>query len=446
MIIDNEFKLLIPALHQDEFQQLEENILKDGIRDPLIVWGETLIDGHNRYEIAQKHSLQYKTISYEFNTRNDVIIWIIKNQFGRRNLSSYDRSKLALKLKPVIAEKAKENQEQGVNQYSLCQKSDKPIIEKIDTKKELAKIANVSHDTINKVEKIEKKAIEPIKQMVKNETISINQAEKIAKLEPEQQEKILPKIEKGLTVEKIFEQEKSEEKARILEERKQEILEQTKQEIKEIKPIVYNEDCKDFLKKYDLKSVNLLLTDPPYSTDVENIIDFVSSWYYEALSKVREDGRAYIFIGAYPKEVSAYLNAKIPEWLELKQILVWSYKNTLGVSPKDRYNLNYQNCLYVVGKNAPDLNCPLTSEQWAVQEINAPDGRLGDRYHKWQKPLEIAERFIRHSTKEGDIVIDPFCCTGTHLIAACKLKRKAFGCDIDSENLKIAIKRGCSNG
>ena len=52
MIIDAEFKALIPALTKDEFSQLEENILRDGIQDPLKIWNGTLIDGHNRYEIA----------------------------------------------------------------------------------------------------------------------------------------------------------------------------------------------------------------------------------------------------------------------------------------------------------------------------------------------------------------------------------------------------------
>ena len=84
----------------------------------------------------------------------------------------------------------------------------------------------------------------------------------------------------------------------------------------------------------------------------------------------------------------------------------------------------------------------MTSEQWAVQEINAPDGRQGDRYHAWQKPLEIAERFIRHTTKAGDKVYDPFACTGTFLIAAAKLGRRGVGIEISTENAAIAEKRG----
>ena len=74
--------------------------------------------------------------------------WIIKNQFGRRNISAYDRSILALRLKPIIAQQAKSNQ--GIR-TDISQNS----VKCVDTQKELAKLAGVSHDTIAKVEKIE---------------------------------------------------------------------------------------------------------------------------------------------------------------------------------------------------------------------------------------------------------------------------------------------------
>ena len=52
--IDPEFQSQIPPLTDDEFKQLEENILKEGkLISPLIVWGNTLVDGHNRYAILQ---------------------------------------------------------------------------------------------------------------------------------------------------------------------------------------------------------------------------------------------------------------------------------------------------------------------------------------------------------------------------------------------------------
>lgn len=230
--------------------------------------------------------------------------------------------------------------------------------------------------------------------------------------------------------------------------KKEEQLEQAKQHIMEqnrptVAPKIFVTDC---TKAHLKEKCDLLLTDPPYSTDVTDIEEFVDSWLYRTLEGVKDTGFAYIFIGAYPEEVKAYLNAKIPDHIRLEQILVWTYKNTLGQNPKDRYKLNYQNCLFYRGINAPMLDCPLTAEQWAVQEINAPDGRQGDRYHAWQKPMEIAERFIRHSTKEGDRVYDPFACTGTFLLAAAKLGRKAYGCEIDESNAKIAVERGCVYG
>lgn len=174
LIIDNEFKELLPPLPEEKRKQLEENILRDGIREPLTTWRGILIDGHNRYEIAQIHGLEFKTIEIHFATRDDVKYWMIMNQFGRRDLTTYERSVLALKLKPVIAAKAKENLATHTSDgYQGCQKSDKAPV---DTKKEIAKAAGVSHDTIAKVEKIEAQATPEIKEALKAGEISINAA------------------------------------------------------------------------------------------------------------------------------------------------------------------------------------------------------------------------------------------------------------------------------
>lgn len=172
IIVDKEFESLIPPLTAEEFQQLEENCLRDGIRDALIVWGQDgndiLIDGHNRFRIVGKHpTIQFNIKRMQFADRDDAKRWIILNQFGRRNLSAYDRSILALKLKPMIAEKAKE--QQGTR-TDICQKSDKSI----DTKKELAKVAGVSHDTIHKVEAIQNSGNQQLIDDVREGRESIN--------------------------------------------------------------------------------------------------------------------------------------------------------------------------------------------------------------------------------------------------------------------------------
>ncbi len=181
MRIDPEFKSLIPPLTTEEYAGLEESILSEGCRDALITWNGILIDGHNRFEICTKHGIPFGTTEKNFDSREDVIIWIIRNQFGRRNLPAYERARLALRLKPVIAERAKENQGKRTD---ISQNS----VKSLDTQKELATVAGVSHDTIAKVEKIEAVARPEIKEQLKTGSISINQAYQAVKREEKKQD------------------------------------------------------------------------------------------------------------------------------------------------------------------------------------------------------------------------------------------------------------------
>ena len=96
LIIDPEFRDKIPPLTEDEFSLLEENILSDGaVFSPLIVWEGTILDGHNRYEIIQKHpELTYAVHDMSFANRYEALSWICKNQLGRRNLTPQQKKYL----------------------------------------------------------------------------------------------------------------------------------------------------------------------------------------------------------------------------------------------------------------------------------------------------------------------------------------------------------------
>ena len=96
LIIDPEFRDKIPPLTEDEFSLLEENILSDGaVFSPLIVWDGTILDGHNRYEIIQKHpELTYAVHGLSFANRYEALSWICKNQLGRRNLTPQQKKYL----------------------------------------------------------------------------------------------------------------------------------------------------------------------------------------------------------------------------------------------------------------------------------------------------------------------------------------------------------------
>ena len=110
MVIDNEFQGLIPTLTDDEFKGLEDSILSEGCRDALVVWGDTLVDGHNRYKICKKHNLPFKTIQKEFSSRDEVLLWILNNQLSRRNLNDFQRIELVRKFEEAVKVQAKERQ------------------------------------------------------------------------------------------------------------------------------------------------------------------------------------------------------------------------------------------------------------------------------------------------------------------------------------------------
>jgi len=188
--IDPEFKALIPPLSPEEYTQLEQNLIKESNPDSIVLftWNGVLIDGHNRYEICQKHNISFKTTEKNgFIDRDDVEVWIIQNQFGRRNINNYQRSRLALALEGLFQKKAKEQHAlKHTEQYKEDVKEQisapLPEIETVKpietTRQELAKIAKVSHDTIAKVKVIEQKAAPEVKKELETGTKSINEVYK----------------------------------------------------------------------------------------------------------------------------------------------------------------------------------------------------------------------------------------------------------------------------
>lgn len=165
IIIDPEFKALIPPQTEEEHKGLEESLLKHGCRDALVLWGDILIDGHNRHEICTKRSIPFKTVQANgVEDRFDATVWIIKNQLSRRNLQKFQGAELALKMEAAIAEKAKKNlvvSTGGANPRPL-QKSEK--VAPVHTDETLAQIAGVSRDTIQKSRTILKQGTDEQKQ------------------------------------------------------------------------------------------------------------------------------------------------------------------------------------------------------------------------------------------------------------------------------------------
>jgi len=98
IVINPEFQRLIPPLHATELEQLEANIIADGCRDPITLWGTTIVDGHNRFDICTRRNIRFETRPVELENENEAKNWIILNQLGRRNLSPDAASQLRGRL------------------------------------------------------------------------------------------------------------------------------------------------------------------------------------------------------------------------------------------------------------------------------------------------------------------------------------------------------------
>lgn len=376
LTVKQEFKKLIPPLTFDEFKQLEANILNEGIRDPLTIWGNVLLDGHNRYEIATKHDIPFTTVERFFDGELDAKIWMINNQFGRRNLSNYQRSVLALEMENVFSEKAKEQQVRKPN--SVCQISDK---QKIDTKKELAKTASVSHDTIAKVKVIQAKATEEVKEKLSSGNLSINEAYKEIK-----------------TVEKA---------AEIREKKQQdELLLQTTIKVDDY-DFIHNKsilDCVDVIPN----GIRVLLTDPPYGQgfvsnrrvisekdkgianddNIEDALILLDKTLNIMYDKMQNNSFAFVFTSwRYEPEFRAVFE----KYFDLRSSIIWVKNNHGSGDINGAFAPKHERILFGV-KGNPKLKYRL------------PDVLNGDEIitaHATAKPIDLLRELIKNKVSSN---------------------------------------------
>ena len=394
MKIKEEFKNLIPALSVEEFKQLEENCLAEGIRDAIITWHGYIIDGHNRYEIATKNELQYESIEKSFDSEDDVKEWMIHNQFGRRNLSNYQRSVLALELESVFSERAKEKE---LEIKTTFHKSEKSNIETVNTVKEISKVANVSHDTIAKVKVIQATATPEVKAKLSTGEVSINQVYQDIKKEEKQQIK-------------------TDERDRLA-------------EIGKNKKIEIDFRLGDFEEVFaDLPdgSIDCIITDPPYP------YEFIEVW-----TKLSRFAKRVLKPNGYCIAYSGQMN--LPEVIKRMNEHLNYYWTFSLIHTGSRQLINGRN-LFCGWK-------PILVFQNGFKKLDKPfdDFIMGTgmekTHHKWQQAELELKHLIDNFTKEGDVIMEPFAGGATTIIAALKLNRNIIAAEIDETSYNVSKQR-----
>lgn len=157
LTIDPEFRDKVPPMTEAEYRQLEENILKAGrVKVPITIWNdngkETIVDGHNRWSIVQKHpEIPYEVEEEHFTDRYEAVVWICKNQLGRRNLT--DAQKTYLIGRQYEAQKMTNGGNRG-NQYTkVAEVQNGPLPKADDTAQKVADDIGVGRSTVKRAEK-----------------------------------------------------------------------------------------------------------------------------------------------------------------------------------------------------------------------------------------------------------------------------------------------------
>nr|GEU28200.1 hypothetical protein [Tanacetum cinerariifolium] len=186
--INGELRAYIEPLTEAEYSALERSVLAEGCRDALVLWQDTLVDGHNRYQICQEHGIPFKAVeNTSFRDLDDVKLWMIDNNLGRRSISDYQRGVLALRKKEIVRARALELAAEAAAEDAAIAPPDgeakpKPAAMPLTSREDIARAARLSSATISQIEKIQKTATPELVEAVRSGTISINAAATVASL------------------------------------------------------------------------------------------------------------------------------------------------------------------------------------------------------------------------------------------------------------------------
>ena len=198
VVVNEELKAYIDPLTSEEYEALERSLLAEGCRDALVLWGDVLVDGHNRYGICQKHGLPFQTVqNTRFQSMEDVHLWMIDQHLGRRSVSDFQRGVLALRKREIMAarralrEAASDTaapEETPATEGTPAAAPTAPSADDaLNTREALARAARLRSTQVAMIEKIHQSAAPEVVAAVKSGELSLNAAAAVASLPAEEQ-------------------------------------------------------------------------------------------------------------------------------------------------------------------------------------------------------------------------------------------------------------------
>jgi site-specific DNA-methyltransferase (adenine-specific) len=384
-------------LKLEEYQQLEANILDEGCREALILWGGILVDGHNRYKICQEHDIPFKTCQLDFEDRRAVRMWIRTNQLGRRNLKDWQRGELVTdNQKEALLEvgrekKTEEGKLTGRGHKKVLSDSDKTFEPPHNTQKVLAAELGWSTGKVASFEAVRKENPE-LYEKAKKENMSIDAAYNLHKKEKRKKE---------------------------IETERKVIADNGKKAKPADRWHIYHGDIKTWQspRQYDF-----IITDPPYPKE------YLPLW--------------------------SDLGRRSLEWLKDGGLLIamsgQSYLNEIYTLLCEYLDYYWTACYLTPGQPTPlrQVNVNTTWKPLLIFAKGQYKGKIfGDvfksddnekEFHKWGQSVSGMTDVVSKICLAGQSILDPFCGAGTTGIAAIKHGCFFDGLEIDLDNVNIS--------
>ena len=402
IIIDPEFKSLIPPLSVEEYNGLQASIVAEGCRDALVTWNGILLDGHNREEICRVHGIKYRTepVKGGLPDRLAAKIWIRANQANRRNLSDDARAMNAMELAELWGEQAKqeraakgtparEAKKKGITLQttSVCKVKPAPT-----SRTKAAKVARVSERKMRKAKSVKEKAPD-LAAKVAVDQMSLRAAEKeIGKREKAAAQAAIPADLPALT----------------------ERYEVIHADLAAASVVV--------------ESVDWIITDPPYKKEFLpvylKLADFAERVLKPGGSLLAMIGHSYL-----PEILSALNNTLTYHWT-----LAYLTPGGKAVQCWDRKVITFWKPLLWFVKGA-------YTGDW-IGDVCRSDVNDNDKdHHQWGQSESGMTDIIKRLTLPGQLICDPFCGGGTTGVVAVKMNRRFIGIDIDAESIQTTKNR-----
>lgn len=412
---------LFPYMQPDEYEALKQDILENGLREPIWLHERKIVDGRNRYRACLETGVE--PTFKEWDRRGSLVAFVVSMNVKRRHLTAGQRAMIGIEVDKQFAVEAKNRQRLAGgnhgNQYSggkvaVPSTFTEPPNE--DSRDAAAKAVGVANSYISDAKTLSENHPDLAAQ-VKSGTMTIPEAKKI--------------VRKSDNVQRETD-------------------------------ALADNPASDLWTVTDNQAVvpcDLLITDPPYGILDENwepddlrvfTLDWLSRW---------NDCGADLILSFFSQEHmwggKAWFDEALQEY-QFQQLLIWHYPNNIKPQSRQMFKQTWEP-IFVYRRKDAVRNIEPYSAEWGEDGLNGFDCHVAAtpqsnyneadfKQHAAQKPISVMNWLVNAVSKPGELICDPFCGSGTTGIAATKSGRRFHGIESDPETLELARRRLATYG